>query len=264
MVEPSNSNPKKAVDPQTGQEFEISPEQWFDVASAWISGLYLLAALAFFAWQLFDIWIGQHSLAARYPDTSSLNSPLFRLVAYTAIGGGLGGAVNGLRSFIGWHAEKRAFGWRFVWKYLALPPLGATLAVIVYALIRGGVAIYSGSFAGDSTTVPSLSALATGALAGYGSHQVFIWLDEQVNKLFSVTKKALSAKAVVPDLIGKTQDEAVKILEDAQLKHTVESAPQDDAAKIGKVVSQKPDAGADIPDDKTVIITVGIAKTGGG
>ena len=238
---PSTSNEAKVRDPQTGQEFVSSPEKWYDTVAAWISIVYLLGVLVFLAWLLFDIWIGQNSLLIAYPNKGSLGSPIFKLLAYTAIGGGLGGIVNGIRSFVGWHAERHAFGARFVWKYISLPPLGATLALLVYGLVRGGIAVFSGGFTGDASTIASLTAVSVGALAGYGSQQVFIWLDEQVNKLFAVTTMS------VPDLSNRSQAEVVKILLDLKLKPgKITQELSDDAAKEGKVLRQSPVAESEV------------------
>ena len=60
-----------------------------DRRAARLSVNYLLLMLAFFCWQLFDTWIGQHILPrwASY-DVKRLDTPGFRLIAYTVIGGG--------------------------------------------------------------------------------------------------------------------------------------------------------------------------------
>lgn len=47
------------------------------------------------------------------------------------IGGGLGGTVNGIRSFLFWHCERIAFGRQFVCKYVTAPRVGATLALFL-------------------------------------------------------------------------------------------------------------------------------------
>ena len=172
------------IDQQTGQPFAVNDERWFDVLAAWISALYSLAAIAYLAWVVLDTWSGEYK---NWPAslTNQLNikisATVFKLIVYTAVGGGMGAAVSNLRSFVSWHAERKGFGWRFVWKYISLPPLGATLAVLVYGILQGGMAVFNGgNVGGTGTTVTSLSAWATGTLAGYGSHKVFIWLDEKV------------------------------------------------------------------------------------
>jgi len=250
------AQPQKPIeyiyDEQTGDRFPKSTEKWYDTVAAWASAVYLLAVLLFLGWQLLDIWIGQYTLLGAYPNKGSLGSPIFKLLAYTAIGGGLGGVVNGLRSLISWHSERQSFGVRFIWKYLSLPPLGATLAVMVYGLMRGGIAVFSGGFTGDANTVSSLTALALGSLAGYGSHQVFIWLDQQVNKLFVVVS---IERVKTPNLIDKTQAEADQLLQGAKLK-LGKAVPEVSPDKEGLVIRQEPAAETVINSGATVDIVI--------
>ena len=152
------------VDEKTGNIYQLVPEKAWDIAAATFSILYLVIMLAVFSGLLFAI-LGNQFLKE--------DNPIYLLMAYTVIGGGLGGVINGIRSFIGWHADRRAFGRRYVWKYITLPLLGA------------------------------LGAFSIGALSGYGSHRVLKWLEEQVNKLFKITG-TVGIKA--PDLKDKTKE----------------------------------------------------------
>ena len=246
----------KITDEQTGQEFEVIPERWFDVLSAWISAAYSLVVIGYLAYIVLDTWSGQYkvwpaSLTGQLNTT--ISAVVFKLIVYTAVGGGMGAAVNNLRSFVSWHAERRAFGWRFVWKYIALPPLGATLAVLVYGIIQGGMAVFNGGTV-SGTAVTSLSAWAAGTLAGYGSHKVFIWLDDKVNSLFKVETKMTT----VPDLAGKSPDEAKQAIVNSNLKpgETTER-PAPNPTLVGKVIGQNPAAGTDIACDSKVDIIIG-------
>ena len=199
------NSPRYAADEQSGKVYKVITEEPADRRAAVASVIYLLGNMVFFFWLLFDIWIGQYSLAnlLGYRDTRAMASPVFRLAAYALIGGSLGGAVNGIRSFLVWHAERAAFGRRFVWKYVTLPWVGAALAVFTYALIRSGVAIFSGEGVQAATTTSQvLATFGAGALAGYGSHEVLYWLDAQVTRLFRVQPASASADA--PKTNGKT------------------------------------------------------------
>ena len=254
------STPLQTVtDEQTQQAFEVVPEKWYDVASAWFSAAYSLAAIVYLTALVLDTWSGQNKMwpvgLAESLD-KTVSASVFKLVVYTAVGGGMGAAVNNLRSFISWHAERRAFGWRFLWKYLALPPLGATLAVLVYGIIQSGMAVFNGGDAPSATGITSFTAWATGTLAGYGSHKVFIWLDDKVNTLFKVDTK----KVDVPDVIGKTQDEAKQILNDGQLK-LGQVTEQDDAQNVGKVIGQTPAARTEVVCESEVDLVIGKSPT---
>src|SRR5208282_3314471 len=191
---PAEEEPQIRRDEQTGKLFELVPEDNFDIFCAVVSYLYLLLALGFFLWLLFDTWARKYTFALwlgySHAETQALlNTPIFRAFAYAFIGGALGGIIAGYRSCMYWHSEERAFGWRFVWKYIFFPWLGATLALFVYAIVAGGIAVLGGvSVATDATTgvTKMLSALAIGSLVGFGSPKVMTWLDSQVNKLFKV------------------------------------------------------------------------------
>jgi len=245
----------KIVDEQTGTAFEIVDERWFDVLAAWVSAGYSLFAIGYLAWVILDTWSGAYrswpgSLTNNFDKTVSLT--IFKLVLYTAVGGGMGAAINNLRSFVSWHAERKAFGWRFIWKYIALPPLGATLAVLVYGIIQGGMAVFNGGNVGTGGAVTSLSAWATGTLAGYGSHKVFIWLDDKVNSFFNIST------ATVPDVAGKTPADATQAITSAKLKvgQTTQQVTTN-AAMVGKVIGQNPAGGTEIACDSKVDLIIG-------
>jgi hypothetical protein len=250
---------KIIVDEQTGQAFEAFPEHWPDVLSAWISAAYSLVVIGYLGYVVLDTWSGQYKLwpsALTDQLNKSISETVFKLIVYTAAGGGMGAAVNNIRGFVSWHAERRAFGWRFIWKYLSLPPLGATLAVLVYGILQGGMAVFNGgNVGGTGTAITSLSAWVTGTLAGYGCHKVFIWLDDKVNTLFKVDGKTTTK---VPDLLGKTSEEAEKALEEAKLKAgQVTKEKTTDPAQVDKVMTQEPEAGVEIACDSRVNFSIG-------
>src|SRR5436190_24402085 len=85
-----------------------------DEGSAMIAIVYLVLVLGFFSWLLFDTWINMHTLfrVLGYP-LQPLTTPLFHLVAYTVIGGAIGGIVNGLRSALLYYSS---FQRRYFWK----------------------------------------------------------------------------------------------------------------------------------------------------
>jgi PASTA domain len=264
----SNDNEKvKVPDEQTGKEFILVPEHWLDIIAAWVSISYTLVAIAYLGWLLLDTWTGEYSAWFMRPYQATLknqDSTVFKLVVYTAVGGGMGAAVNNVRSFVQWHAERKAFGWRFVWKYISLLPLGATLAVMVYAIIRGGIAMFSGGGLSSSGPITSFTAWATGTLAGYGAHKVFIWLDDKVSTMFKVeAESSQAAKVAVPNLSGKNPEEAKQTLQESKLTlGDVSDGRTSDGQMIGKVIGQTPVAGTEVAPDSKVAITIGKANDG--
>jgi len=210
--------------------------------------LYLLLLLVLFSWQLFDTWIERHSLLrGLHYDLTRLNTSGFRLIAFTVIGGGLGGIVNGIRSVLNYCD---GFHQRYAWKYLFAPWMGATLALFVYALLRSSIVIFGGSAnAGDVSTAQVLSNFAAGALAGYGSKDVFIWLDANVHKIFRVAER-------VPDVTGKPQEAAISRLHSANLELGEVSKVHQDDKRAGTVIDQSPPPEAPIDRGESVDIAV--------
>jgi hypothetical protein len=145
---------------------------------------YLLLLLAVLAWQLFDTWMGRYSLL-RPVGYDLQRQQTLRLIAFTLIAGALGGVINGLRS--GLH-YRQTFQRRHTWKYLCAPWMGATLALFVYALIRSSIGVLGGSTTSSVSTAQVVSNFAIGALVGYGSKDVFVWLDAKVGSFFEVKK----------------------------------------------------------------------------
>jgi len=246
-------------DEVTGIVYELHHEKALDTSFAVISILYLLFMLGFFFWQLFDVWIKQYSLVrwVGYKD-SGLDSPSFRLAVFTFIGGGLGGVVNGIRSVIGWHSERSAFGHRFVWKHITDPWIGTTLALFAFVLVRSGMAVLGEDFQANTNNIrQTLSMFGLGVLSGYGSREVFKWLDVQVSNIFKAVKVQKVSEGKVPDLLRKTKEEAEEILNAAKLKlGNVDEELTGNQDMVGKVIKQEPTPETPIAEGGLVNITI--------
>jgi len=234
------------LDEQTGKTYKLIPEKTWDIIAATFSILYLILMLFVFSGLLVAVW----KVQSFEGDT---NIAVFLLMIYAFIGGGLGGVVNGIRSFIDWHAERQAFGRRYIWKYITQPLLGAVLAAMVYAVFRSGLVASGANFTPtDNFANQALAAFALGALAGYGSRRVLIWLEKLVKKGFKTP-----AAIKVPDLKGKTQLEARAALEEAGLKlGQVRKESIADPNVIDKIIRQNPPAGSMSAKDAAVDITI--------
>jgi hypothetical protein len=252
-----------AIDEQTDQSFEIVREDGFATAMASVSGAYSTAAILVLFWLLVDTWTRRNLVLGSLGfDAAALGkSTTFRLMAYVAIGGALGGAVDSLRELIAWHAEREAYGPRFIWRDVTLPLVGAALGLLVYVTVRSGAGVFDGDFSltpkGGSA---ALSAFALAGLAGFSARQVFRWLDAQANRLFKVAK---SNQIAVPDLQGKTLDEVKSQFEGWAL-HVGKVGQADDAANVGKVIKQSPTPGAVVAADTPVDLTLGADPKSGG
>lgn len=215
-----------------------------------LSILYLLLSLGFMGWLLFDIWIDAHTLARVLGyNLTELKTPIYHLVAYTLLGGAMGGIVNALRSAITYY---KGFDRHYAWKYIAAPWMGAALALIGFALLKSTVAIFGGTAASTTADTPQfLANFAIGALAGYGSKDVFVWLDSQVHNLFASKKEA-------PDTTGKQVAVAVDQLQSADLSvGAVVGRPVENPEEAGKVVEQSPAPGTMMDSGKAVSMVVG-------
>lgn len=256
---------KLFTDPQTGQLWQLEDERWPDIVLASISAIYLMITLILFLWLLVDAWFEKYTLVRLLGDLPAerLCSPFFQLGVYSFVGGGLGAIANGIRSILQWHCDLRAFGRRFVWKYILLPWLGGTLGLFVFALILGGIAVVAGDINGDDVSEKQIVAIfAVGALAGFGSRNVFKWLDVQVLKLFkTVTTETVTTESV-PNLIGMTKDKAGDVVSasDLILGNVIEK-PDQDETKGGTVIDQAPPPGARVARGTSVHITIGTKAT---
>jgi hypothetical protein len=183
------------VDEQTGKQFPLRGETPLAVFAASVSAVYLVTVIFVFIWlsiatltsNRFDLRIGDVNIPNPLPNPLS---GLVRLFAVVALAGALGGAVDGLRSLVLWHAERKSYGARFFWKYLSRPFVGAALGLIAFALAKGGASAVSGELAvsvpENANSGPTLLTFAVGALAGFSSEHVFRWFDAQANSWFSV------------------------------------------------------------------------------
>lgn len=252
---------KFAADEFTGKAYEIESEGLVDIAFVTLGFLYLIAMFVFLGWQIIETFIGKNFIASWIDGRSAsyLNRPLFKLITCAVFAGGLGGAINGIRTCIFWHPEKKGSSWRFIWKYLTLPLQGAFLAGIVYAFANSGIAVISGEFKTNGDfTIQAFTAFAIGAISGYGSHEGFKWLNARVHKLF---KTIPAGKVIVPELKDQDETKAKELLESLKLKlGNIGSEGTTDEAKIGKVIRQQPISGLMITEGASVDVVMGKKK----
>ncbi|MDW8325194.1 MAG: PASTA domain-containing protein [Anaerolineales bacterium] len=258
-------------DPNTGQLVPVERESRADRMAALFSMAYLLGMMAFFFWALFDVWIGRFTplrwLGYNTPtDLERLNEPIFILLAYAFLGGGLGGTVNGIRSLLTWHSEWAVFERRYVWKYITWPWLGTALALIVFALVRSGVAVLGGDVVTERPEEinlrQTLSTLVVGILSGYGAREVFIWLDAQVSRFFRTER---GEQREVPDLLGLPLAEAEARL--AEEKLSLGEVLEQDCGRpedVGRVLAQSPEPKKKLAVGGAVNVTVGARIDGEG
>ena len=153
-----------------------------------ILAIYLNVCLLLWGWVLLDVSTGTLNivnwLGLKLPvDTQYI--ALLKLVFYAAIGGAIGGIVFSMQNL--WkYVTTKEFKIVFAGDYLLRQFGAAALAVVVFALIRGGILTALGTDPTTSTTTvtSSFSAFAIGFLSGFGSYQVIRKLDEIIKKAF--------------------------------------------------------------------------------
>jgi beta-lactam-binding protein with PASTA domain len=91
-----------------------------------------------------------------------------------------------------------------------------------------------------------------GALAGFGSKDVFIWLDDKVHKIFQVTEK-------VPNVKGKPQELALSRLQAANLElGEVSKVQKSNGKRAGTVMAQSPPPNTPIDRGQSVDLAVAV------
>jgi hypothetical protein len=249
------------IEQQTGRAFMVKPEQKGDRIIARLSVIYLILAILFFLWQLFDIWVGKLTLfrVFGYVNSKDLTAASTLICIYTFIGGALGAIVNEIRGVLFWHCDREAYGRRYIWKSLIAPFLGGTLGIFVYFLMRSGIALFTGEFIPSQQSVQQgVPMFALGVLAGYGGRKVFIWLDYQVARIFKLKQERTDEYRTVPVLMGLTKDEAELKLKGVDLLlGEVGTAPAEQQSSIGKVIDQKPKPTLSLAKGASVDITIG-------
>jgi len=254
---------KYAHDDQSGKYYEIIEEKPSDTVFANISFIYLIIANVFFLWQLVDIWVGKFTLAGilGYLDYEQLTEASTLICIYTFIGGALGGIVNEMRTMLSWHCDQKSHKKQYLFKTIISPFLGGTLGIFVYFLMRSGIALFTGEYIPAENTVQQAVPMFTiGALSGYGSRKVFVWLDSQVVRLFKLksAKESKESKVKVPYLVGMCKEDAERVLTAAKLTlGDVTTTVTKKMDLLGKVLSQDVEPDVWVDPKSSIGINVG-------
>lgn len=148
---------------------------------------YYMIVLTFSFWLLFDTWSSNFALARLIGVSGqALEEPLLRTIGFTIIAGIIGSVLYQIRMLFKWYAKRRQFDPRWLGKYLTAPWEGAGLAMVVLALIRGGVAMFGGSMETDVTALTNFAAFGTGALVGFAMRDVIGWIENLARIMFAV------------------------------------------------------------------------------
>lgn len=165
---------------------------------------YYLFVLAFAFWLLFDTWSSNFVLVqAIGVRGDALEDELLRTILFTIVGGIMGNVLYLVRQLYNHYAKLKDYDPRWFGKYITGPWEGAGMAMVVLALIRGGVAVFGGSTGTDVTAVSNFAAFGTAALVGFGMRQVVGWLEGLVRTMFIDTEQGTA-------LAHKEEEESVQ------------------------------------------------------
>lgn len=150
--------------------------------------VYYFVLLALSLVLLFDLWIAHFNLL-RYLGVSEnvLKSPLLVPLASTIMGGMIGGVLYNIRMLHYYYARTGQYDPRWMGKYITGPLEAGLLALLVYALARGGVVTLSGvSPQSGEQAAPAtwFAAFGLGGLVGFGTRDVVGWLQDLTKTMF--------------------------------------------------------------------------------
>jgi len=118
-----------------------------------------------------------------------------RLFLIVGLAGALGSLVHALRSLY-WYVGNRALVWSWLAKYILLPFIGSTLALVFYFVLRGG--LFS-----PQATVQETSPFGFAAVAGL----VGMFSDQAAEKLKEVAATLLAATPKGADYVPPATEE---------------------------------------------------------
>ena len=156
--------------------------------SAWVIGVLLVIAIAVVLLLLYALWKFWPTAATlKSGELSPVNflgihrlvTPDVRMFIIVAIAGALGGLMHSTRSFA-WYVGHRGLKWHWVPYYILTLVIGAGLATIVYAVMRGGLFTNS-----TTTAVNPYGFVAIGAIVGLFTEQALEMLHRVASDFFA-------------------------------------------------------------------------------
>ena len=184
--------------------------------------VYILVAyyvfLFFFGfWLLFDVWAHNYKFLSIFgvsarelgitgigEGTENARAQVLEALSLTIVGGFWGSILYSIKMLFNYYAKQKRFDKEWFGKYLTAPFEGAGLAIIVLAIIRGGVAVFGGTIGTETTPVNDFTTFATAALVGFGMRDVVGWLEKLVRNMFAEeTKERSSPPTSLPTPVGR-------------------------------------------------------------
>jgi len=134
------------------------------------------------------------SLISLWPATAtSLQASETQMMQIVLIVGALGSLVHGFRSLF-WYAGNRAFAPSWTLMYILLPFVGASLSLVFYFVLRGG--LFSPDASIDATSPFGFAGIS--GLVGMFSNKAALKLQEIADSIFSTKQTTKGEDNVDP------------------------------------------------------------------
>ena len=135
----------------------------------------------------FDVWTQSYTIMFWLGiDAVAAQDPLFRTVGFVIVGGALGSILYSIRTMFK-HYIDGTYDHRWFGKYFTAPFEGAVLAVIVLALLRGGVALLGLPSGAEVDTANNFAIFGINALVGFSMRNVIGWIGRIAESIFGDT-----------------------------------------------------------------------------
>ena len=173
-------------------------------------GVYFLAVLAFAFWLLLDVWSRNFTLMRLVGLSTSVlegpEAPILRAIGFAIVGGIMGSVLYQIRMLYYYYAQEKKYDSRWFGKYITGPWEGAGMAMVVLALIRGGVVVFGGSQGTDVTSAGNFATFGVGALVGFGLRDVVGWVESLVKTMFTIPAKNAETDNPAPAIPAQAAD----------------------------------------------------------
>ena len=147
---------------------------------------YYMLLLIFAFWLLFDFWSSKFDfLQFLGVSGDALEEPILRTIGFTIVGGFFGGVLYNIRILHHYYVKKD-FNFRWLGKYVTGPWESAGLAMVVLALIRGGVALFGGALGTEVDPVSNFASFSVGAHVGFATRDVIGWINNLAQRFFTI------------------------------------------------------------------------------
>jgi hypothetical protein len=149
-----------------------------------IVAYYMVIILIAF-WLFLDTWSNHLSLLNLFGlGEQALADPLLPAMVFSISGGILGSVLYNIRILFRYYLKSSSFNYRWFAKYISAPVESAAMALLVFALIQGGLALIGGPPAAEQDSTSRFASFGLGAMVGFGMRDVVGWMGNLARTMF--------------------------------------------------------------------------------